>query len=193
MTASHTGDGPARFGELVRQYRRGAGLTQREVADRAGISVRGLRGLERGRVSRPRTGTVLGVANALRLAEGDTTELLRLREPGPAFGGIRLRVLGPLEAQLDGASATLGSNRQWALLGLLAVSANAPVSLAALIGAVWGEQPPATAAELIYARVSRLRRRLRFTAGAGPVCRPVRVGRRGRSGDEPGRGGTWSS
>ena len=51
------GDRPALFGELLRQHRAAAGFTQEELAERAGLSVRGLRYLERG-LHRPYRDTV---------------------------------------------------------------------------------------------------------------------------------------
>ena len=46
------------FGDLLRQHRLAAGLTQEELADRAGLSVRGLSDLERGARRAPRRETV---------------------------------------------------------------------------------------------------------------------------------------
>jgi len=54
----------------LRTHRRAAGLTQAELAERAGIGVRTLRELERGRVARPQRGTVTLLADALGLAGG---------------------------------------------------------------------------------------------------------------------------
>jgi transcriptional regulator with XRE-family HTH domain len=36
------------FGELLRRHRQAAGLTQQELAERAGLSVHGIQKLERG-------------------------------------------------------------------------------------------------------------------------------------------------
>ena len=59
------------FGELVRDYRQRLGLTQDELADRAGVSSRNLRDVETGRVRRPRKVTVQLLADALCLSEPD--------------------------------------------------------------------------------------------------------------------------
>jgi non-specific serine/threonine protein kinase len=56
-----------RFGELLRDYRRTAGLTQEELAERAGISPRSISELERGGAHVPRRDTVLLLARALDL------------------------------------------------------------------------------------------------------------------------------
>src|ERR1051326_7430527 len=39
---------PTTFGDLLRQHRRQAGLTQQDLADRSGLSVHGIQKLERG-------------------------------------------------------------------------------------------------------------------------------------------------
>jgi transcriptional regulator with XRE-family HTH domain len=52
---------------LLRRYRKAAGLTQEELAARAGLSVRGISDLERGIKAVPRKDTVQMLADALRL------------------------------------------------------------------------------------------------------------------------------
>ncbi len=53
------------FGALLRRYRESAGLTQEELAQRAGLSVRGISDLERGLRQNPRRDTVEMLADAL--------------------------------------------------------------------------------------------------------------------------------
>ena len=68
-------DGRTAFGTLLRDQRVAAGLTQEQLAERAGLSVRGLRYLERGaRV--PYRVTVSRVADALGLSAEGNQELL---------------------------------------------------------------------------------------------------------------------
>ncbi|MFI2369911.1 helix-turn-helix domain-containing protein [Streptomyces sp. NPDC018833] len=55
------------FCTVLREMRIRAKLTQKELADLAGLSVRAIRDLERGRVSRPRKDTVRLLADAFRL------------------------------------------------------------------------------------------------------------------------------
>jgi tetratricopeptide (TPR) repeat protein/transcriptional regulator with XRE-family HTH domain len=60
--------GSAGFAGLLRGLRREAGLTQEELAEAAGVSVRGIAYLERGVVSSPQRETVRLLADALGLA-----------------------------------------------------------------------------------------------------------------------------
>lgn len=60
---------PEGFGELLRRERLAAGLTQEELAEKSGLSVRALSDLERGRIARPRRGTIRRIADALNLPE----------------------------------------------------------------------------------------------------------------------------
>ena len=59
------------FGDLLRQHRLAAGLTQEGLAERAGLSARGLSDLERGARLLPHPATVLRLANALRLSDAE--------------------------------------------------------------------------------------------------------------------------
>jgi predicted ATPase/DNA-binding XRE family transcriptional regulator len=67
MTTLHA---PA-FGELLRQHRLAAGLTQEELAERARISVRAISDLERGVRRAPHKDTLRLLAEALNLSEDD--------------------------------------------------------------------------------------------------------------------------
>jgi class 3 adenylate cyclase len=66
---STTGTAALRFGELLRRARQAAGLTQAELAERAGLSVRGINDLERGVRQAPRKDTVALLAQALGLSD----------------------------------------------------------------------------------------------------------------------------
>ncbi|MFF3976468.1 ATP-binding protein [Streptomyces sp. NPDC001828] len=67
---------PERFDTVLRDYRRRAGLTQEELADRAGLSARTIRALERGQGRVPRVASVREVAKALGLGTDDQRRLL---------------------------------------------------------------------------------------------------------------------
>jgi transcriptional regulator with XRE-family HTH domain len=66
-----TSDPSASFGELLRRARQAAGLTQEELAERAGLSRRGIADLEGGARRRPRKDTAALLAAALGLAGED--------------------------------------------------------------------------------------------------------------------------
>ena len=74
--------------------------------------------------------------------------------------GLDFCILGPLEVFDDGRAVPLGRVKQRALLGLLLLHPNETLSTDRLIDELWGERPPASAANALHARVSRLRRAL---------------------------------
>jgi tetratricopeptide (TPR) repeat protein/transcriptional regulator with XRE-family HTH domain len=57
------------FGDLLRRYRAAAGLTQEELAGKAGLSAKGISDLERGSRLRPRRDTVQLLVDALGLSD----------------------------------------------------------------------------------------------------------------------------
>src|SRR5579862_9204719 len=59
---------PSVFVGLLRGHRRTAGLTQEELAERAGLSVRAVSDMERGRTRRPYPRSLRLLADALELA-----------------------------------------------------------------------------------------------------------------------------
>jgi DNA-binding SARP family transcriptional activator len=158
---------------LIEERRRAAGLTQRALAERSGVSVGAIRDLEQGRTSWPRPGAAQRLAEALGV---DEQYLARLAGPppgahqerhghGPAQD-VRLALLGPLAARRDGVPVDLGGERQRAVLALLAISAGQAVHRAGIIDAIWGEAPPPSAISMIQSYVSRLRDALGPGAGA---------------------------
>jgi tetratricopeptide (TPR) repeat protein/transcriptional regulator with XRE-family HTH domain len=88
------------FGQLVIRYRRRSGLTQEELADRSGVSVRTIRDLETGRRRLPRPGSVRLLAEAFELEGTEREQFQRqasgVDEPAPALA----RTGGPVPAQL---------------------------------------------------------------------------------------------
>jgi tetratricopeptide (TPR) repeat protein/transcriptional regulator with XRE-family HTH domain len=70
------------FGDLLRQHRLEAGLSQEELAEVAGISARAISDLERGARHRPYRATVGRLAQALGLAEEDRLQLERAARVG---------------------------------------------------------------------------------------------------------------
>ncbi len=96
---------PAPFAVLLRQFRLAAGLTQAELADRAGLSLRGVSDLERGVRRAPHPRTVRQFAEALRLSDNDTRALLAAARGGdvdqvnPATGAGDQELSNRLEVQ----------------------------------------------------------------------------------------------
>jgi predicted ATPase/class 3 adenylate cyclase len=66
--AGKTATDSTRFGDVLRRHRLAARLTQEELAERAGLSRRGIADLERGERQHPRKDTVALLAEALGLA-----------------------------------------------------------------------------------------------------------------------------
>src|SRR5690242_17581756 len=64
------------FGDLLRQYRLTAALSQEALAERAGISVDAVRALERGRRAAPRPDTAARLIAALGLEGAGRAEFL---------------------------------------------------------------------------------------------------------------------
>jgi len=73
---------------------------------------------------------------------------------------IEFRLLGPLEVWRDGQQLPVEGSKQRALLAVLLLRADQVVSTDELIDALWGERPPASAANALQAHVSALRRTL---------------------------------
>src|SRR6202012_1456523 len=66
--------GQARPGEWLRQQRVAAGLTQEDLAERSGVSVRAIADLERGRTKKPYPSSVKALVRALGLPEAACTD-----------------------------------------------------------------------------------------------------------------------
>src|SRR3954451_8819766 len=80
-----------RFGALLQHYRLSVGLTQEELAERAGVSARGISDLERGARALPRKDTLQLLLEALDLSPADRTTLVAAarRSQAPAPVGDR--------------------------------------------------------------------------------------------------------
>ena len=84
---------------------------------------------------------------------------------------LEFRVLGPLQVAKDGRLLPLGGFKQRELLALLLLDRNRVVPRDRLVDALWGERPPASAANGIQIYVSKLRRLLSDgeTGAAGAI------------------------
>jgi DNA-binding SARP family transcriptional activator/WD40 repeat protein len=71
---------------------------------------------------------------------------------------VRVLVLGPLAVEYNGRPLHVAGSHRRRLLACLASRAGRVVSVDAIVGALWGEDPPATATRTIQSHVARLRR-----------------------------------
>src|SRR5918911_509574 len=69
------------FGALLQQYRAAAGVSQEELAERAGLSRRGISDLERGERRSPHPATVRRLAAAMNLDPNDRAALVASAPP----------------------------------------------------------------------------------------------------------------
>src|SRR5947209_2109397 len=90
------------FAALLRRHRLAEGLTQELLAERAGLSVRGISDLERGVNRAPYVATILRLGDALELSEEQRTELEKSvsRRRGPATARLATHLPEPLNAML---------------------------------------------------------------------------------------------
>src|SRR4051794_16143248 len=79
---------------------------------------------------------------------------------------MQFRILGTLEVEAGDRAVKLGAAKQRALLAILLLHANEPLSTDRLIDELWGESPPATASKALQVYVSQLRRLLDGSDGA---------------------------
>jgi tetratricopeptide (TPR) repeat protein/DNA-binding SARP family transcriptional activator/DNA-binding transcriptional regulator YiaG len=146
------------FGMAVRRHRLAAGLTQHELAQRSGFSVRGLRDLEQGRTRQPHARSVRRLADALALSPAERERLLALlTETNSGHRQLHVGVLGPLVVVHGGAPVNISSPRQHTLLGLLALHRGQTVPTSEIIDVLWDEDPPRTARNLVQMYVGQLR------------------------------------
>jgi len=157
---------------LIREHRRTAGLSQRQLADLARVSIGVIRDLEQRRTVYLQPRSVESLVRALGLNHGQAAALARAARPGMAGAGtvagptgqrraaegagVRLAILGSL-AVWRGIQVDPGPPSQRAVLGVLALAPGVLVRREAIIDAIWGEDIPATAVNLVQKYVSRLR------------------------------------
>ncbi|MET9297075.1 BTAD domain-containing putative transcriptional regulator [Streptomyces sp. NPDC003077] len=82
------------------------------------------------------------------------------RERGTAANGVRFSVLGPVRVWAAGAELPAGPRQQRLVLAALLARAGRPVSLEELVGLLWEEDPPRSAANTVHRYVGVLRRLL---------------------------------
>ncbi|MDQ7808796.1 BTAD domain-containing putative transcriptional regulator [Amycolatopsis sp. A133] len=134
------------FSALLRRRRAELGITQAELARRAGVSVRAVRYLEQGRTRNPRKASLRQLVAALEPGPGE-----------PAEAATRVGVLGPLLVEARGAQQHPGDTRWARLLGLLALQPNRPVAVDDIVDVLWNGRPPRSHLDLIGSSVRRVR------------------------------------
>jgi DNA-binding SARP family transcriptional activator len=166
-----------RLGNLLRTLRRDAGLTQQGLAELSGVSVGMIRDLEQDRTARPSRWSLEQLSRALRLDDRTTRRLAAesagprctapaagdISGPAPSWisgDGICIQVLGPLVLWRDAEPLALGGERQRTLLGVLALEPNGWLHRDAVVDALWGENPPSSAVNLVQTYTVRLQRLL---------------------------------
>lgn len=77
---------------------------------------------------------------------------------------MEFRILGPLEVEENGKLLAPSGHRARALLALLLLHANEPISGERLIEEIWGEVIPANPLKALQIQVSRLRKEPRGRA-----------------------------
>ncbi|WP_260189510.1 AfsR/SARP family transcriptional regulator [Actinophytocola gossypii] len=73
---------------------------------------------------------------------------------------VRIQVLGSLRVWRDGGELDLGPPARRAVLGLLVLGGGETVTTRALVDALWGDQPPRSAVNVVQTHVKHLRRLL---------------------------------
>jgi DNA-binding SARP family transcriptional activator/tetratricopeptide (TPR) repeat protein/DNA-binding XRE family transcriptional regulator/DNA polymerase III delta prime subunit len=150
-------------GAQLRQWRRTAGLSQRQLAEQAGISLGSVRDLEQGRVKHPHQATIMRLVETLRLDGDESAGFIRecrARRSWPDArpgSGLKIHVLGALAGWRSGVAFAPGPPRPRAVLGLLALHPGQALHRDVIIDALWGDHPPASAVDLLHTHVSRLR------------------------------------
>lgn len=158
------GDDPWPPGQVLRERRLRAGLSQLHLASKAGISVGVVRDLEQGVTTRLQAKSAERLAAVLGVAPGDLAGSTAATRPASGCAvrqgdgtGLQIRVLGPLQAWLAGREIPLGPPRQQAVLGLLAATLGGIVRRETITDALWGTEAPPTSTAMIQTYVSRLR------------------------------------
>ncbi len=130
------------FGAALRARRTCLGLTQREIAERAQVSVRAVRYIEHGNVPRPASLHRLASTVGLNPAVFTVSHVVRIGVLGPLTVSTKTRI--PL--------------MQRCLSGLLALHPNQMVGRAEIIEALWAGDPPHSHVHLVHNYVTRIRR-----------------------------------
>jgi DNA-binding winged helix-turn-helix (wHTH) protein len=154
------------------------------LAERAAVSSRTVRDIERGAVTGPRRSTAISLADALQLSTTDRDRFLSAAAatswkglpakapfpPANDSGSVvpALRILGPVEVGSPGHPVHLPGTRQRKLLAALLLHAGAAVPFERLVDMLW-ETPPRSARQQLHNSVASLRRILAAMPGHGRI------------------------
>ncbi|WP_433364294.1 BTAD domain-containing putative transcriptional regulator [Actinoplanes sp. CA-142083] len=158
------------FGDVLRRYRRRAGLTQEELARRSGLSTRGIRDLEKNRVATPHARSLRRLGDALSLSAEETAAFVPVTAAGPP--PVAVSLLGPLTVTVGG--RPVGSPTTRLLLGLLALRLGEVVPRDEIAELLWPGEPARARLAHLRAAVARLRKELQPAdrAAAHPLRTP---------------------
>src|SRR5215208_5677026 len=111
---------------------------------------------------------------------------------------MQFGILGPLEVRADGRMVPLGGAKPRAVLAVLALHANQPMSAERLAVALWGENVPPSAVKTVQVYVARLRKALDepdrlVTMSAGSALPAAHAGPCGRARGSRGGSGLCSA
>ena len=182
--------------DLLRRLRVRAGLSQKELAEHAGLSIRALRNLESGGVVRPHAGSIRRLADALdvdpeklaaalcgdRPSGSDSASVLAAAAADESANRLRVNVLGPLVVRHGETVVDVTSAMQRTLLGLLAIQYGKAVGAGEIVDLLWPEEPPRTCLHLVHTYIGQLRRLLeprRPDPNRSEAPRPGRIRRGG--------------
>ena len=101
----------------------------------------------------PVTAVLDEMAHDMRLTPGPT-------DTGAPTTGLRVLLLGTMQVEFDGQPLHVAGRQRRRLLALLACRPGRDVSVDALIDAMWGDDPPPSAAKTVQSHVVRLRQSL---------------------------------
>jgi DNA-binding SARP family transcriptional activator/tetratricopeptide (TPR) repeat protein len=159
--------GPATLGEVLHKHRSRAGLTQQELARRAGLSVRAVRNIERGGIGQPRQESVRRLAVGLGLSDTERDQLVAYTDEQRLPALLRVELLGPLAVWRGDIRVDQGGGLRRRLLAALALRLGHTVSRDELIDLLWDSSPPRTAASALHVCVGQLRAMLEPSRAPG--------------------------
>lgn len=133
------------FGERLVEYRKRLGMTQRALAERAGLAPSHLNPIEKGTRKPPSVESVLRMIEALRLTRGEAVELLRLASYSPLVldeTHLGMTDRGELKG-LQGGDTQCHMNNGRLAKGQLDAPSYPPIPRAKVVERLWANYPTA--------------------------------------------------